>query len=154
MLGKIGERCLKNMDQINLFKEFEKIFIEPKEVQKESKEKFYAYSPFALQDALGEKNIKGVWIEYQRLVLQGVEAEDLIHKIISKVRDMVAISAGASASDLGIKDYPYSKSKKDLKNWKQQDLKNFYTKLVSIYHESRMGKESLETALEKTLLSI
>ena len=78
-----------------------------------------------------------------------------IHKIISKVKDMVAINQGATKEDLGIKDYPFSKSKKDLKNWKTEDLKNFYGVLVEIYHRSRMesGNE-LDVALEKLLLSI
>jgi len=75
----------------------------------------------------------------------------LIHKILSKVRDMAFIGLGADASDLGIKDFPYGKSKRDLKNWKPEELKNFYTKLVSMYHEARMGKGDLGTALENVI---
>lgn len=145
------------MNQPNLFKEYENVFSETEEKvgKKEKKEKFFAYSPFALEDAIGGKNVKKTWIEYQKIILQGIEEEEIIHKIIKKVRDMTAISAGANAEDLYIKNYPYSKSKGDLKNWKIEDLKNFYTKLISIYHQSRMsGGESLETALEKALLDL
>lgn len=139
----------------SLFKQYEGAFEEKRIQDKKNDKPQYAYSPFALQDALGERNAKNVWIEYQKIVLQGIEAEEIIHRIISKVKDMAAISAGASAEDLGIKDYPFSKSKRDLKHWKIEDLKMFYEKLVYIYHQSRMsGGESLETALEKTLLSL
>ncbi len=141
------------MENQSLFKEYKDVFLEV-EIPKEKKEYEYAYSPFALQDAIGERNVKKIWLEYNKLIFQGIEPEDLIHKIIGKVRDLVAISRGAMALDLAIKDYPFNKSKKDLKNWKEKDLINFYTKLVSIYHESRIGGETLELALEKSLLSL
>lgn len=143
----------------NLFKEYEGIFeaknAEENSGSREKKERVFGYSPFALQDAIGEKSVKKIWIEYQKLRLSGVEAEELISKIVSKVRDMAAIMGGASKDDLGIKsDYPYNKSKRDIKNWPEKDLKSFYGKLVSVYHESRMGIEEIDLALEKAILNI
>lgn len=148
-----------NMEQNNLFKEYRGVFAaesgEDNSDSKRKKEKVFGYSPFALQDAIGEKSVKKIWIEYEKLKLSGIEAEELIHKVISKVRDMAAIGVGASKDSLGIKnDYPYNKSKRDLKNWREEDLKNLYTKLIETYHRSRMGGDDLDTALEKTLLSI
>lgn len=144
------------MENQSLFKEYRGVFSENEEIseKKPKPQREYAYNPFALQDAIGEKSVKKIWLEYNKLISEGIEAEDIIHKIISKVRDMVAINKGAKAEILNIKDYPYNKSKRDLKNWKAEELKNFYTKLVSIYHRSRMGGEVLDTALEKTLLSL
>ena len=144
----------------NLFKEYEGVFeaenaeedLEPKK----KKERVFAYSPFALQDAVGEKNVKKTWIEYEKLRLAGIKAEGIIHNIVSKVRDMVAISLGASKEDLGIqKDWQYNKSKTNLKNWKPEELKNFYAKLVEMYNKSRMESDNeLDVALEKTLLML
>lgn len=142
----------------NLFKEYAGVFeaeiAKENTESKEKKARVFDFSPFALQDAIGEKNVKKAWIEYEKLRLSGIEAEELIHKIISKVRDMALIALGASKEDAGIKsDYPYNKSKKDLKNWKPAELKNFYTKLVEIYHRSRMESgNDLDIALEKILL--
>ena len=144
------------MNQTNLFKEYKDVFEEAQETTpKEKKERVFGYSPFALQDAIGERSAKKTWIEYEKLRFDGIEAEELIHKIIGKVKDMLAISLGASKEDLGIKnDYPYNKSKRDLKNWKEDELKNFFTKLVEIYHRSRMGGDELDTAIEKAVLEI
>lgn len=145
------------MEQNNLFKEYEGIFGPEREEDldsREKKERVFGYNPFALQDAIGEKNVKKMWLEYEKLRLAGIEAEELIHKIVSKVKDMTAINMGASKEDLNIKDYPFVKSKRDLKNWKTEDLKKFYTKLIEIYHRSRMGGDELDTAIEKTLLGI
>ena len=139
----------------SLFKQYEGVFDNKVDnPEKTKKTEGYAYSPFALQDAIGEANIKNIWIEYQKIKMLGIEPEEIIHKIISKIRDMLAISKGATIASLSIKDFPYNKSKKDLKNWKIEKLEDFYTKLVSIYHESRMGGETLETALEKLLLKL
>ena len=153
------------MDQDTLFKQYKGVFDEEVETPKEKKEKTYEWSPFALQDAIGARDIKKMWIENRKLVTDGISTEDIIHKIVSKVREMIAISFGASKEDLNIKnDYPYSKSKKDAKNWKIEELKKLYTKLVSVYHLSRLPKsinvfsdlqsEPLDIALEKTILSL
>ena len=139
----------------SLFEEYKDVFKEDAEAPKEKKERVFEYSPFALQDAIGERNVKKIWIEYQKLRLQGIAPEDIIHKIVSKVRDMSAISQGASVEDLEIKkDYPYNKSKRDLKNWKKEELKVFYEKLIDIYHSSRILSIDLDTGIEKIILSL
>lgn len=148
------------MQNINLFKGYEGVFeaedTEEVSDKKEKTERTFAYSPFALQDAIGERSVKKIWIEYQKLRLSGIEAEELIHKIISKVRDMAAIAMGASKDDLGIKnDYPYNKSKRDSQKWKEKDLKKFYSKLVEIHHLSRMeSNNNLDVSIEKMILNI
>jgi hypothetical protein len=147
----------------NLFKEYQGVFAPTPEgvggptesVGQAKQARVFGYSPFALQDAIGEKNVKKAWIEYEKLRLADIEAEELVHKIVAKIRDMASIAVGATKEDLGLKDYPFSKSKRDLKNWKVEDLKNFYTKLVTLYHQSRMtGGEELDVAIEKILLSL
>jgi hypothetical protein len=153
------------MEQNNLFKEYEGIFAPTleevggptKSVGQAKKGRTFGFSPFALQDAVGERNVKKIWIEYQKLrITDGITAEEIIHKIVGKVRDMVAIINGASKEDLTIQnDWQYNKSKTNLKNWKPGELKIFYAKLVEIYHKSRMESDNeLDVALEKTLLSI
>lgn len=122
---------------------------------KEKKGFEYDFSPFALQDAIGAKSAKQAWIEYIKLREKGIEEEEIVPKIIQKLRDMLAIGKGATKTDLNIKsDFPYNKSKSDLKNWPLSDLLCVYSRLIYIYHDSRMGGEELETALEKELLGI
>lgn len=138
----------------SLFKEYEGVFKTEEVEEKKPFQKVYDYSPFALQDAIGAADNKKAWIEYQKLKFLGIEDEELVHNVINKVRDMCLISKGASVKDLGVKDFPYNKSKKDLKNWKEDKLTSFYTRLISLYHESRMGGEPLDIALEKALLKM
>ena len=97
-----------------------------------------------------------IGVNVRRLLRQVLgQPEEIAPKIIQKLRDMLAIMKGASKEDLNIKsDYPYNKSKRDSKNWPEKNLKTFYSKLISLYHEARMGGEDLEIALEKELLKI
>jgi len=87
----------------SLFKQYEGAFFEEAEGSKNKTKKIFGYKPFALQDAIGEKSIKNIWIEYQKLRFSGIEAEELIHNIVSKIRDMTAIMMGAAKEDLGLK---------------------------------------------------
>lgn len=141
----------------SLFKQYTGVFDEEIIAPKPKQVSGFTYNPFALQDAIGQKSAKEAWVEYQRLrIVENIEAEDLIHKITSKARDMLAINLGASREDLNIKkDYTYDKSKRDAKNWKPEGLKNFYTKLIEAYHRSRLESgNDLDIALEKILINI
>lgn len=139
----------------NLFKEYENVFIEERVIKNEPKNFEFTFSPFALQDAIGEKSAKKIWIEYQKLRISGIEAEELVYKIAGKIRDVLAIIKGATKEDLGIaKDYPYNKSKKDSRNWKTKELEIFYSKIIDAHICSRTGGEDLDVALEKAILSI
>lgn len=141
--------------QDSLFKQYKGAYEEKEEEAVEKKTREYEYNPFALQDAIGARDAKTAWIEYVKLITAGVEPEALAPNIASKARDMLAIMKGASQSDLQIKSaFPYNKSKKDSRNWKEGELEKFYTKLVALYHDSRMGGEELESALEKVLLCL
>jgi hypothetical protein len=148
----------------SLFVQYEGVFEEKEEQKKDKPQKSYAYNPFPFQDAVGENNPKKAWIEYTKLVLSGVEPDELIHKVISKVREMVFINLGATADDLNIKPYAFSKSKSHFKNWGTKKLQSAYEELVFIYHNQRLGimendfsansKTDIKIALEKFLLSL
>lgn len=139
-----------------LFKNYQGVFEEKEEVAEKKKPAFeYEYSPFALQDALGSKNPKNAWIEYIKLRFAGIEAESIAPNLISKARDMLGIALGAGQSELGIKKYfPYSKSQKDSRNWKKEELEKLYSELIYIYHESRIANKDLDAEVEKIILSL
>lgn len=140
---------------ISLFKQYEGVFDKEESAEiSNPNDKKYRYSPFALQDAIGSRNVKNIWIEYQKLILDGITPDEIVYNIISKVRDMVFISKGASVSDLGIKDYPYNKSRKDLKNWDINELEVFYEKTLDSLFGARQGGVDLGVSLEKILLSL
>ena len=139
----------------SLFEEYKDVFEESSEPVVAKKPAGFAFSPFALQDGVGERSAKKAWIEYIKLRLSGIQAEELVPRIVSKARDMVLIKRGATAADLNSKPFPYGKSKKDLKNWPEVNLQNFYTNLVTTYHHSRIKSNyNLDIEIEKLLLGL
>lgn len=111
------------------------------------------YNPFALADAVGKKSAKEAWIEYERARLAGALPEELHGQVWGKVRDMIA-SEVATATELGIHPFVHKKAKADLRNWPRDILNKFTDNLLNIYHESRLGGDELDLAMEKLLLSI
>ena len=111
------------------------------------------YNPFALADAVGKKSAKEAWIEYERARLAGAEPEELHGRVWGKARDMIA-SEKATAEELGLHPFVHQKAKADFKNWSKEKLDNFTDKLLDIYHQSRLGGDELDLAMEKLLLNI
>lgn len=144
--------------QNSLFKEYKGIF-EPEmdaeaEVKKEKEDTFKkGPNTFALADALGAKSPKDAWVEYMRLREEGMEAEFIHSSLVGKMRGMLAVQ-GATAEELGIHPFVYKKAKADFKNWSEDKLRDTYASFVSAYHESRLGGEPLDTAIEKILLTL
>lgn len=140
----------------SLFKEYEGVFVDSDESQvleakKDSKRG--DFNPFAIADAVGKKTPKESWIEYTKALFQGVEAEELHARVISKIRDIMIVNK-EKQEDTTMHPFVYKKAKQDSKNWKEEELKEIYKNLVNIYHESRMGGEELSVAMEKLLLSL
>jgi hypothetical protein len=82
-----------------------------------------------------------------------MEPEFLHAALVGKARDMLA-SQRAGAEELGIHPFVYKKAKANFKNWGESKLIETYSDLVAAYHESRLGGEPLDTAIEKILLKL
>ena len=102
---------------------------------------------------MGKKSAKEAWIEYERARLAGAEPEELQGRVWGKARDMIA-SEKATAEELGLHPFVHQKAKADFKNWSKEKLDNFTDKLLDIYHQSRLGGDELDLAMEKLLLNI
>lgn len=142
--------------QNSLFKEYKGVFEEEENLEiKKEKEDTFKKGPntFALADALGAKSPKDAWVEYMRLREEGMEPEYIHSSLVGKMRDMLAVQS-ATADELGIHPFVYKKAKADFKNWNEDKLRETYASLVSAYHESRLGGEPLDMAIEKILLTL
>jgi hypothetical protein len=154
-----------------LFEEFSHVFSQENseeivdDIQTKQKVRQFRYSPFALQDAIGEGDKKKMWIEYRVLVMDGIPVDELYFKIIDKARDMLAVKRGLDQGDLSIKhNFVWSKTLAHAKKWDEEKLEKFYGDLVQIYYRTRMGAEQnvfagfadqdMEIALEKTFLRL
>jgi DNA polymerase III delta subunit len=120
----------------------------------EKVEKKERFNSFSLADALGERNKEKLWILYRKALGSGLSPEELHGTLFWQAKTMRAVSLVQTASEAGLKPFSWTKAKSALKNWKESELRDLTSDLVSIYHNSRRGKHDLETALERLILGI
>lgn len=109
---------------------------------------------FAFADALGRKNKKDLWVEYQKALYEGSRAEELHGLLFWQVKSMILAKEAKSPEEAGMKPFPYKKSKQFANNFNEGDLENFSKELVALYHDAHRGYFRLKDGLEKWILDL
>ncbi len=141
--GVLAKPILKAFNKLAKIQEF----ILAKKLPKEE------FNIFAFSDSFGARNKKNSWINYNKAKLQGAEAEQIHGILFWTVKNMI-LARESSKENSGLNGFVYSKAKKYALNYSGDELNNFASKLVDIYHDARVGKIELDIALEKFVLSI
>lgn len=110
-------------------------------------------SMFVLADALGARDKKKLWVEYQRALKKGGVPEEIHGMLFWQVKSML-LAALCTEKDSGLKPFVYKKSKKYAANYTEKELRTLSSNLVTIYHEARRSGPDLATALEQWILSL
>lgn len=112
------------------------------------------FNIFAVGDAFGRRDRKGLWVLYQKANRRDIPVEE-IHGLISwQARSMLIAMNAKGASDSGLKPFVFQKSSGFARNFKKEELENLSLKLAFIYHDARRGKMELGSALEKFILEV
>jgi hypothetical protein len=110
---------------------------------------------FALADALGERDRRGLWVRYARLrFLEGRAAEELHGILFWEVRAMLSARESASPAEAGLAPFPFSKAKRYATRYSADELRSLAERLVALYHDARRGIHDLDTALEGLILEV
>jgi DNA polymerase III delta subunit len=112
------------------------------------------FNIFSLTDAIGARKKREAWLLYHKALASGMVPEEIFYKVVWQVKTLLLASRTCTASEADMKEYPYSKAKGFLKNFKEGELEKLSEDLVKGYHKVRRGEEETETFLEKTLLSL
>jgi|GEM_PF-228290 len=112
------------------------------------------FNAFELGDLLGARDRQGLWTKYQLALSVGMEPEVLYGTIQWALRGMVAASNTSTANEAGMSQFPYSKAKRSLQSYTEQELQKLSHSLMEAYHEARRGGLELRLALERWILSI
>ena len=107
---------------------------------------------FALVDALQVGDRKRAWILYRQLIESGSSAEEVHGTLAWAARSVVLASRTQSATEAGMKPYPYDKAKRVARSLKPGEAESQSAELVRLYHDARLGKGSLEDLLEAYVL--
>lgn len=109
-----------------------KSFLKEEKEFKSKKEKSESENPFVLANMFGARNKLGAWLEYRKQVEAGASKEAISGMLFWKIKSLLV--------------------SKQFGAFKEAELKDSATKLVSIYHLSHFGELDMETAIEKFIL--
>ena len=112
------------------------------------------FNVFALTDAVGARDKRRAWTLYMQALSAGLVAEEVFFKVVWQVKSMLIAQKTKSVAETDMKEFPYSKAKGFLKNWKEGELEKLSEDLVTGYHQARRGEGEMETFVEKILLSL
>lgn len=107
---------------------------------------------FALTDAFAAGDRKGAWVTYRTLINAGAQPEEIHGALGWAVRGMVLAGKTKSATEAGMKDYPYKKAKGAVARIGLPQAEQLSRDLVALIHDSRKGQGDLEDLLEVFLL--
>lgn len=112
------------------------------------------FNNFALAEALGKRDKKGLWVLFCQAMNEGKAPEELHGMLFWQAKSMLQALNAKTPAESGLKPFVHSKSLRYAGNYTRDELVALSSGLVSIYHESRRGGEDLDVALEKFVLNI
>ncbi len=110
------------------------------------------FNVFSLGDALGSRDKAKLWSLYIQAKMSGLEDENIHGVLVWQIKSMVRAAASGSANDSGLKPFVYTKSKSFAARYPGDSLVTLLDDFVSMYHESRRGKDTLGELLERYIL--
>lgn len=111
------------------------------------------FNIFALSDAFGKRDKKQSWVIFHKALASGLVAESIHGTVFWGVKSMLLAKDAKTAGEAGMAPFVFSKSKSASKNFKEGELEDISSLLVSIYHDAHAGGMEMSVALELFLLS-
>ncbi len=112
------------------------------------------FNVFKMADSLSQKDKKTLWLQLQEAKSAGLSSEEIIGTLWWQVKTLRLAKLTSNAEDAGMKEYPYSKAKRALSNFKEGEIESLSHSLLRVYHDGHQGKKVTELALEKWTLTI
>ncbi|HEY4504337.1 MAG TPA: hypothetical protein VJI73_01045 [Candidatus Paceibacterota bacterium] len=143
------EPDVKTIDLVS-YKKFVECFEIKGYVQKKSTD----INLFVISDKFAERNKRALWIEYEKALLRGADSENIYFNLQWQTRAMLAARVSASAEEAGLKQFPYDKSKRAQKKFKEGELEKLSNQLLNAWHAGHGGSQDFELELEQFILSV
>lgn len=112
------------------------------------------FNTFSLADALAKKDKKTLWLLYNEAVLSGIAVEEIVGVLWWQLKSLRLANKTLSATEAGMKDFPYNKAKRSLSKFQKGELETLSNSLLVLQHDSRLGRHDLDFALERWILKL
>lgn len=130
-------------------KKFEKFVSTIEEFKKTAEMPFNVW---ALADALSSRDKKSLWVLLMDAKRAGLSAEEIIGTLWWQLKSLRLAALTASAAEAGMKDFPYNKAKRALRNFKDGELEILSASLLKVYHDGHGGVRDIDEGLEEWVL--
>ena len=124
-----------------------------KNVEEFTAQKNAALNPFALADAIAQKDRKRLWVLLQEMRTAGLPTEELIGILWWQLKSLRLAAVTQSAAEAGMKDFPYNKAKRALGAFTPGELEQLSQSLLAVYHDGHAGLRDIDLALEQWVLA-
>ena len=140
----------KNAEKVQEFTKLEKALTKKEALaQRGEKIDFFEFS-----NALGKRDKRELWVLYQDALSEQVPAEEVHGIFFWEVKSMLLAKKCKTAEEANMKPFPFQKARECSRNYKDGELENLSSKLVSMYHEAHRGNIDFFVALEKFILEL
>lgn len=112
------------------------------------------FNMFALADAFGGRDRKGLWVLYQKALREDASGEELIGILFWQIKSMLVAREANNAEEAGLSPFVFQKSKRYNRNFKDGEVEGFAALILGLYHEAHRGEVDMETGLERFVLSV
>jgi DNA polymerase III delta subunit len=112
------------------------------------------FNPFQLADALLRKDKRALWLLLQEAIKNDLPAEEIIGVLWWQIKTLRLAILTKSATEAGIKDFPYNKAKKAISNFKPGEVEGLALSLLNLYHDGHAGERDIDLALEGWVLRL
>ncbi len=110
------------------------------------------FNPFTMAEALARRDKKLLWVLLQEAKANNLSAEEIIGILWWQLKTLRLAKLTKSAEEAGVKDFPYSKAKQALRNYKEGEVEEISRKLLKLYHEAHGGLCDMDNSLEEWVL--
>ncbi len=112
------------------------------------------FNGFSLADALSKRDKKLLWLLWNEALRNGLSPEEIVGILWWQLKTLRLAAIGQTAAEVGLKDFPYKKAKAALAKFKPGELEDLSRSLLSLAHESRLGRQDIQVSLERWILRI
>ncbi len=110
------------------------------------------FDVWAMADALSRHDKKSLWVLLMDAKRMGLSAEEIIGTLWWQLKTLRMASQTKSATEAGMKDFPYNKAKRSLINFKSGEVESLSRALLSVYHDGHGGLRDIDQGLEEWVL--
>lgn len=111
------------------------------------------FNTFAVADALAQRDKRRLWVLVQEAKLNGIREEEIIGILWWQLKALRLAATTNSADEAGMKSFPYTKAKRSLSAFPNNDLDTLSDSLLDLYHKGHAGLADIDLALEAWVLS-